>query len=62
MPAATCMRWSAKRASKPTQLEENAQAFIDHILRMKPSSTKGHYVKQIALSATMTPSVKVVLP
>ncbi|WP_432800236.1 50S ribosomal protein L1 [Poriferisphaera sp. WC338] len=38
---------------------ENAQAFIDHMHRLKPSSTKGHYVKKIAIAATMTPSVLV---
>ncbi|MEM9253138.1 MAG: 50S ribosomal protein L1 [Planctomycetota bacterium] len=41
------------------QLIENAQAFIDHIEKMKPSSTKGAYVKKISLSATMTPGVNV---
>lgn len=43
----------------PEQLADNAKAFIDHIHRMRPSSTKGHYVKKIALTATMTPSVLV---
>ncbi len=42
-------------------LEENAEAFIKHITRMKPSSTKGHYIKSITLSATMTPGVAVEL-
>ena len=39
------------------QLTENAQAFVDIILRMKPASVKGVYVKKIAVSATMSPSV-----
>ena len=51
-----------RKSFEPKQLEENAQAFIDHIVRIKPSSTKGQYLKQIAISATMTPSVKVALP
>lgn len=42
-----------------TQLTENAQAFITHITKMKPSTTKGHYIKKVSLSATMTPSVMV---
>jgi large subunit ribosomal protein L1 len=40
-------------------LRENAQAFIDHIKRLKPTTTKGAYIKNVCLSATMTPSVKV---
>lgn len=40
-------------------LQENAQAFIDQILRMKPSATKGQYVKKVTLSGTMTPGVPV---
>jgi large subunit ribosomal protein L1 len=40
-----------------TKLQENAQAFIDTIVRMKPSAAKGVYIKKIALSGTMTPGV-----
>ena len=50
-----------KKSFQPNQLEENAQAFIDHIVRIKPSNAKGHYLKQASLSATMTPSVRIVL-
>ena len=39
------------------KLQENAQAFIDTIVRMKPSAAKGVYIKKIALSGTMTPGV-----
>lgn len=42
-----------------TKLAENAQAFIDHILGLKPMAVKGQYLKGIALSATMSPSVRV---
>ena len=41
------------------KLAENAQAFIDHIVGLKPMAVKGQYVKGIALSATMSPSVRV---
>lgn len=51
-----------KKSFEPQQLEENAHAFIDHIVRMKPSAAKGQYLKQITMSATMTPSVKIALP
>ena len=40
-------------------IEENAAAFITHITKLKPSSTKGQYIKKIAIAATMTPSVLV---
>ena len=41
------------------KLEENIQAFIDHILGMKPQAVKGTYLKGVAVSATMSPGVKV---
>ena len=40
-------------------LTENARAIIDTLLRMKPASSKGQYVKGIAVSSTMGPGVKV---
>lgn len=40
-------------------LEENADAFITHITKMKPSSTKGTYIKSISMSGTMTPGVSI---
>ena len=41
------------------KLVDNAQAFIDAILKLKPASTKGHFVKKVAISGTMTPGVHV---
>ncbi len=43
------------------KLLDNINAFIDMITKMKPSSTKGAYMKKVCLSATMSPSVEVVL-
>lgn len=43
-----------------TKLVENAKAFIDHIMHLKPHSVKGVYVKSITLSATMSPGLKIV--
>jgi large subunit ribosomal protein L1 len=43
------------------QLVENIQAFINHILNMKPSSVKGHYLKGVTISATMSPGVRVAI-
>jgi large subunit ribosomal protein L1 len=40
-------------------LVENARAIIDALIRMKPASSKGLYIKGIAVSSTMGPGVKV---
>ena len=42
-------------------LTDNAQAFIDHILGRKPSSAKGQFIRNVSLSATMTPAVPVAI-
>lgn len=41
------------------KLTENISAFIGHVVGMKPAAVRGQYVKGIALSATMSPSVRV---
>lgn len=41
------------------KLAENATAFITTVLRAKPASAKGQYVKGIYISSTMSPSVKI---
>ena len=41
-----------------SDLLENLNAFVKTILRAKPQTAKGQYVKSISLSATMSPSVK----
>ena len=40
-------------------LVENYAAALDEIMRLKPSSSKGRYVKSISFSSTMGPSVRV---
>jgi large subunit ribosomal protein L1 len=40
-------------------LVENARAIIDALIRLKPASSKGQYVKGIAVSSTMGPGIKV---
>ena len=40
-------------------LAENIQAFIHLVQNMKPHSVKGHYVKGISISATMSPSAHI---
>lgn len=41
------------------QVEENFKAFLKEIIRLKPSASKGQYLRGIALSLTMGPGVKV---
>ena len=41
------------------QLVENYAALYTEILRVKPSTAKGRYVKSVAFSSTMGPGVKV---
>ena len=41
------------------QLTQNAQEVINTLLRLKPSSAKGTYVKSIHLSSTMSPGVNI---
>lgn len=42
---------------EPKQLSENIQAFLSTIVKLKPASAKGTYIKSIALSSTMGPGV-----
>ncbi len=50
-----------KLSFEPNKIQENAQAFIDFIQKLKPSSAKGQYVKKITLKGTMTPGVLVAI-
>ena len=43
----------------PKQIRENAKEFIDTVLRLKPSSAKGTYIKSIYLSTTMSAGIKI---
>ncbi len=43
----------------PEKLLDNAKLIIDSILKAKPASAKGRYVKSVALSSTMGPGVRV---
>jgi large subunit ribosomal protein L1 len=42
-----------------TALVENAQAFIDAILRARPSATKGQYIRKLIISSVMGPGIKI---
>ena len=38
---------------------ENASEVINHIIKIKPSSSKGVYLKSISMSSTMSPGIKI---
>ncbi len=50
-----------KQSFDKQQLQENAEFFINTIQKMRPSTTKGHYIKKVSLSATMSPGVTVAI-
>lgn len=41
------------------KLKENAEAVVDALLRAKPSTSKGTYLKKMCVSSTMSPGIKV---
>jgi large subunit ribosomal protein L1 len=41
------------------QLSENLNAFMDQIVRAKPSGAKGTYLKSVTISSTMGPAVPI---
>jgi large subunit ribosomal protein L1 len=48
-----------KTSFQPVQIAENAKEFISTIIKLKPSTAKGTYIKSIYISSTMSPSIKV---
>ncbi len=41
------------------KIAENAREFMNTIIKLKPSSAKGTYIKSIYLSSTMSPGIKI---
>ena len=48
-----------KASFEENKLVENLKAFVNVILKSKPSTAKGTYVKNITISSTMGPGVKI---
>ena len=48
-----------KASFESNQIVDNAMELIAALVKLKPSSAKGQYVKSITLSSTMSPGVKV---
>jgi large subunit ribosomal protein L1 len=48
-----------KMSFKDSDLAANLNAFIDHIEKQRPSTTKGAFIKKVVISGAMTPSVTI---
>jgi len=48
-----------KASFEGVKIRENANELIQTLIKMKPSSAKGTYIKSIYLSSTMSPSIQV---
>jgi large subunit ribosomal protein L1 len=48
-----------KSSFNPEQIADNAKEFISMIVKLKPSSAKGTYIKSIYISSTMSPGIKI---
>lgn len=48
-----------KASFEATRLTDNASALISNVLRARPASSKGRYVKSVTVSSTMGPGIPV---
>ena len=46
-----------KASFSADQIRENAEAFLKEIMRLRPASTKGAYVRSLTISTTMGPPI-----
>ena len=46
-----------KVSFEPNKLRENAKALLDAVVKAKPATAKGKYVKKVNLASTMSPGV-----
>lgn len=46
-----------KKSFSVEQLTENVESFIEHINSIRPTSTKGNYLRKAVISATMSPGI-----
>ncbi len=47
-----------KISFNPEQIADNIKEFINTIIRLKPTATKGTYIRSIFLSSTMSPGIR----
>ncbi|MGI6324835.1 MAG: 50S ribosomal protein L1 [Bacilli bacterium] len=48
-----------KISFEANKLLENFRAFMDEIIKIKPATVKGNYIKSVTLSSTMGPGIKI---
>jgi large subunit ribosomal protein L1 len=48
-----------KMSFKEDDLSANLDAFVAHIAKLRPSSTKGTFIRRVAIAGSMTPSVTI---
>ena len=48
-----------KVSFSPEQMRDNAREFVNTLIKLKPATAKGTYIKSIYLSSTMSPGLKV---
>jgi large subunit ribosomal protein L1 len=48
-----------KVSFEPAKLVDNVHAFLNTVVRLRPATAKGAYIKSISLSSTMGPGVKI---
>lgn len=49
-----------KTSFSEEQLKENLEAFVAALLKVKPSTVKGDYIKNVSITTTMGPGIKIV--
>ena len=57
-------RWTGadgKASFAEDAIAANVKAFIDAVIKAKPSGAKGNYMKKVSISSTMGPGVKISL-
>ena len=47
-----------KKSFGPEKIKENLEVLMETLVRLKPASAKGTYIKGITVSTTMGPGVK----
>ncbi len=48
-----------KVSFSPDQIKDNAKEFVNALIKLKPATAKGTYLKSIYLSSTMSPGLKI---
>ena len=50
-----------KKSFSNEQLADNISAFLDHIESLKPTSTKGIFIRKVVIKSTMSPAVPIAI-